>query len=503
MDTRQSKGKAFLLFYNPENAVKCLSYCRGAIFMGRLLHCMAASEDPYANLNHQNNSVAGNSKFKQEKHEKEVSNQNNNNLKWNTLYMNSATAVASVAQRLNLKSENIINIDQKGSAVRAAVAEAFLGNEVKSILDEEHVNISVLENTLQHNVLLPRSNHTILVKNLNLLQPHKNNKKDDEALALQLSKLFLKYGPIESCVFPSSGLFALFHYENSQDARVAFTRLSFKLFNDQPLYLEWAPVGAIMDDKDNNNNNTEEVQEQENKNSELQRKTKVYTLFVNNISFQTSEDDFYTFLVDQCPRLAKHNNNNENEEKNKLLLHFKFMGQQGQAFLTLRDETTLQYVQQKLNKKKLANRILNVEIAKDSVNISNQTIPPEEEEDAMYHKGAAEHQNKNSENNNNNNNNVPAGCDPYKIIVKNLPFEAVEKDVRELFSAFSEIKSVRVPQKKSYNNLQHNIQRNNNHRGFAFVEFLSAGEAQSAMKALRHTHLYGRHLVLEYAKLEE
>uniref|UniRef100_A0A914DKS0 RRM domain-containing protein n=1 Tax=Acrobeloides nanus TaxID=290746 RepID=A0A914DKS0_9BILA len=42
------------------------------------------------------------------------------------------------------------------------------------------------------------------------------------------------------------------------------------------------------------------------------------------------------------------------------------------------------------------------------------------------------------------------------------------------------------------------------HRGFAFVEFGSKGEAKRAFDALVHsTHLYGRRLVLEWAKSEE
>jgi multiple RNA-binding domain-containing protein 1 len=40
-------------------------------------------------------------------------------------------------------------------------------------------------------------------------------------------------------------------------------------------------------------------------------------------------------------------------------------------------------------------------------------------------------------------------------------------------------------------------------RGFAFVEFVSRHEAENAYAALRHTHLLGRHLVLEWAEPEE
>jgi multiple RNA-binding domain-containing protein 1 len=37
-------------------------------------------------------------------------------------------------------------------------------------------------------------------------------------------------------------------------------------------------------------------------------------------------------------------------------------------------------------------------------------------------------------------------------------------------------------------------------RGFAFLEFTTHTEALRAMEALKHTHLLGRHLVLEWAK---
>lgn len=41
------------------------------------------------------------------------------------------------------------------------------------------------------------------------------------------------------------------------------------------------------------------------------------------------------------------------------------------------------------------------------------------------------------------------------------------------------------------------------HRGFAFVEYLSKADASKAMEALGNTHLYGRHLVLEWAAEEQ
>lgn len=41
------------------------------------------------------------------------------------------------------------------------------------------------------------------------------------------------------------------------------------------------------------------------------------------------------------------------------------------------------------------------------------------------------------------------------------------------------------------------------HRGFAFVEFVTAAEARAALDGVTGTHLYGRRLVVEVAEGEE
>lgn len=80
----------------------------------------------------------------------------------------------------------------------------------------------------------------------------------------------------------------------------------------------------------------------------------------------------------------------------------------------------------------------------------------------------------------------------HKILVKNVPFEASAKDVRQLFSAFGDLQFVRLPKK---------LHGTGSHRGFAFVEFVNQTDAKKAFGALSaSTHLYGRRLVLEWAK---
>ena len=76
-----------------------------------------------------------------------------------------------------------------------------------------------------------------------------------------------------------------------------------------------------------------------------------------------------------------------------------------------------------------------------------------------------------------------------KLMVRNVPFEASRTDLLQLFGSFGQLKKVRLPKKFD-----------GGHRGFAFVEFLTGQEAQKAFSSLAGTHLYGRHLVLEWAE---
>jgi multiple RNA-binding domain-containing protein 1 len=57
---------------------------------------------------------------------------------------------------------------------------------------------------------------------------------------------------------------------------------------------------------------------------------------------------------------------------------------------------------------------------------------------------------------------------------------------------YGHIQSLRLPKKFD-----------NTTRGFAFIEFTTASDARNAMESLKHTHLLGRHLVLEWAEEDE
>merc|ERR1711871_836242 len=54
----------------------------------------------------------------------------------------------------------------------------------------------------------------------------------------------------------------------------------------------------------------------------------------------------------------------------------------------------------------------------------------------------------------------------HKLLVRNVAFQASEKEIRALFENFGVVKRVRIPKKAG-----------GNHRGFAFVDFTSPAEA--------------------------
>lgn len=78
-----------------------------------------------------------------------------------------------------------------------------------------------------------------------------------------------------------------------------------------------------------------------------------------------------------------------------------------------------------------------------------------------------------------------------KIVVKNVPFQATQEELKKIFSAYTHVVDVRLPKKSD-----------GTHRGFGFVVLDSSKHADEAIEYFgSSTHLYGRRLVLEKAKL--
>ena len=77
-----------------------------------------------------------------------------------------------------------------------------------------------------------------------------------------------------------------------------------------------------------------------------------------------------------------------------------------------------------------------------------------------------------------------------KLYVGNLPYEASEDELRDLFSRAGSVESVTVMRDRSTGRA----------RGFAFVEMSSDDEAQSAIRELNTTQMGGRSLTVNEAR---
>lgn len=56
-----------------------------------------------------------------------------------------------------------------------------------------------------------------------------------------------------------------------------------------------------------------------------------------------------------------------------------------------------------------------------------------------------------------------------KMVVRNLPFQATQSELRDLFKVFGEIKALRLPKK---------MVGTGTHRGFCFIEYQTIHDAK-------------------------
>jgi multiple RNA-binding domain-containing protein 1 len=334
-ETNVSIGLAYVTYMFPEHGVKAYDGLDGQIFQGRLLHILAA--DPPREKTEITQSEG--TSFKNEKKEKLKSQTGN----WNSLFLGSNAVADGMAVSYDVSKGGVLDHETRQSlAVRLAMGETKLVKETKEFLESNGVDLDVFE---REGEAVKRSKTVILVKNL----PWGTTEAE-------LRDVFDGCGSLVRVIAPPLGVSALVEFRSPSGAKRAFKRLAYSQFKNLPLYLEWAPIGALKEDE------TKSIE-------------------------------------------------NESQE-----------------------------------------------------NIA----------ESMDDK-------------------------PLKILVRNVPFEATRKEIKKLFGAFGEIKSVRLPQKMTDGG-----NHNTNHRGFGFVEYVNPDNAQSAMDSLRDsTHLYGRRLVLEWAETGE
>ncbi|KAK8238928.1 hypothetical protein HDK77DRAFT_281237 [Phyllosticta capitalensis] len=442
--TNSGKGFAYVLFQEPEHAVKAYEEMDGRIFQGRLLHILPAAAKRESKLDEFAISKLPLKKQKQILRKAESSKTTFN---WNSLYMNADSVMSSVADRLGISKSELLDPTSADAAVKQAHAETHVIQETKAYFSQNGVDLDAFKHKA-------RGDTTILVKNF----PY--GTKPDE-----LRKMFEDHGKVTRFLMPPSGTIAIVEFAQPPQARAAFASLAYRKIKDSILFLEKAP-------KDLFNGNVKPIaapgtslpSSEEGKvklaASDLlatpatSEQIETSTLYVRNLNFATTSQRLTEVFkpLDGFVSATVRTKTDPKKPGQTLSMGFGFLEfrtkQQAQAALAAMDG-------------------YNLDGHHLSIKASHRGLDAAEErrrEDKA--KKAA----------------------TTKIIIKNLPFQASKKDVRALFGAYGQLRSVRVPKKFDASA-----------RGFAFADFTTPREAENAMDALRNTHLLGRKLVLDFA----
>lgn len=456
-DTRQSKGFAYVLYLLPESAVRALENLDNSIFQGRLLHVLPAKPQISSEKQEVLDARQTSKSFKQKREEeRKISEAGGDTRAWNSLFMRPDTVVENIARKYGVSKSDLLDRDADDLAVRIALGETQVIADTKKDLANSGVNVSALEEFVSGKAdAVKRSKHVLLVKNL----PYGSSEGD-------LAKLFGRFGSIDKIVLPGTKTLALVVFIEAAQARAAFKGLAYKRYKDAPLYLEWAPsnILASTTKSENNVSNGTDVAEKDVNRVLLEQRVEEIpnedidpdrvesrSLYLKNLSFKTSDDTLRKHFSEimkkgsiHSVKIKKHLKNGKNVSK-------------GFGFIEFDSVETAAYVCKDFQGTVLDGHALILRLchAKED----EQVIKKAEKDKSTT-----------------------------KLIIKNVAFEATEKELRQLFSPYGQIKSLRLPMKFG------------NHRGFAFVEFITKQEAQNALQALSSTHFYGRHLVLERAQ---
>lgn len=459
--TKKPKGFAFVTYMFPEHAVKAYAEVDGQVFQGRMLHVLPST---VKKEEAENPEAAGVSSYKKQKEAKEKATSSSSH-NWNTLFMGTNAVADAIAQKYQATKSQVLDHEGKGSvAVRVALGETELVQKVRQFLLENGVSLDSFSQAAGE-----RSKTVILVKNLPV-----------GTQGAELEEVFGVYGSLGRVLLPEGGVTAIVEFLEPTEAKRAFTKLAYSKFRHIPMFLEWVPMGVFSGpgkkhpevsdskkegseqpttasgEKEEGKMDTEEEDEEDSEDES----SPGCTLFIKNLNFATTEETLREAfskvgVVKSCTISKK-------KDKSGMLLSMGF------GFVAYKTPEQAQKALKQLQGCSVDGHQLEVKISeratKSAVTVARKKQTSKKQKSS-------------------------------KILVRNIPFQATVKEVRELFSTFGELKTVRLPKK---------MVGTGTHRGFGFVDFLTKQDAKRAFNALCHsTHLYGRRLVLEWADTEE
>ncbi|EKV11275.1 Nucleotide-binding, alpha-beta plait [Penicillium digitatum] len=446
-DTRSttSKGFAYVQYSLADAAIDAYRNLDGKHFQGRLLHILPASAKKTYKIDEYELSKLP---LKKQREIKRKQNASGSSFSWNSLYMNADAVMSSVAGRLGVSKSELLDPTSSDAAVKQAHAETHVIQETKAYFASNGVNIDAFKER-------ERGNTAILVKNFSY-----------GVTSAELRGLFDPYGKIIRLLMPPSGTIAIVEFAQPDEAQKAFKGLAYRKMGDSILFLEKAPKNlfdgsavprALAPEtrgKDQGFSTADTFAADEPDDS-----VATTTLFVKNLNFSTTNEKFLEVFRSLDGFITGRIKTKPDPKRPGQTLSMGF------AFADFKTKAQAQAALSAMNGYKLDQHELLIRASH-----KGKDAAEERRREDTAKKVAARR---------------------TKIIIKNLPFQATKKDIRSLFGAYGQLRSVRVPQK-----FDHTA------RGFGFADFVSAREAENAMDALKNTHLLGRRLVLEFVNEE-
>lgn len=510
-----SKGFAFVTYVFPTDAVTAFTKLDKTKFMGRLLHILPAEEAPEPRTKPptaDENSVGSfhRSSF-QTMHQENLKSTAGVGHNWNALFIRPDAVATYLAAKFGLTKEQVLNPTEGGGsvAVRLAHAEAQLVAEMREFLQHNGIDLHTFEQQTESIVLshgrrdrleaqsgvTPRqlSGTAFLIKNLpvgttvtevrNLIRQHTDPHSRSESDPRDPIR------PIKVIV-PPLGITAVVAFSLPQHARLAYRLLAYEPFQDNVLYLQWLPHGALKLDAEEQQQEglvgKSKVQDvscaaYHSKHRKRKHKsndvTKIHEDPSQLVADKEAEFELVTSLSNEDPELMfppkkcskqlttdnvdddAHDVENKTEE-NGLLEKSK------------KNNPKVRHYENK--KARLRRQDVQIEEGEaSSEKISASSESPITRKTIRTKSQAGE----------------PKPTKPV-LLVRNIPFQATQDELTELFRPVGGLLHVRLPQKTT-----------GGHRGFGFVEFSTIDQASAAKETLgADTHFLGRRLRIEFAR---
>ncbi|RKF78356.1 Multiple RNA-binding domain-containing protein 1 [Golovinomyces cichoracearum] len=444
----KSKGFAHIQYLDPNSATEAIQKYDGKPFQGRLLHIMPG----YARRDEKlDESALAKLPYLKKKQITKKSEAAASKFSWNSLYMDQDAVNTSIANRLGVSKSELLDPVSGDSAWKQALAETSVIQETKVYFKSKGVDLESFKK-------YDRGDTAILVKNFTY-----------GTTIEELRKIFEEFGEVTRALMPPSGTIAIVEFKNPVHAKAAFANLAYRRVKDSVLFLEKAPRNLFISANIEDTNSQVDIKSVTHTGE--QRKISVSdllenqvssdnmntsTLYVRNLNFVTSSQRLTELFKPLAGFMSARVSTKPDPKKPGQVLSMGF------GFLEFKSKGEAESALKAMDGFNLDGHNLVIKISHKGLDAAEER----RNEDRMKKESAKR----------------------TKIIIKNLPFEATKKDVRNLFGTYGKLRSVRLPKKF-----------NNSIRGFAFADFISSREAENALEALKNTHLLGRRLVLEFA----